>query len=171
MNFGQGWTEPTRRGVLAAAALAFLAGATVSGAAAAAENNTLDGKPPVGTISLEQFQAGYIASAGGGQGVLRFQGQAIPFSIGGVGVGGLGAAETNANGYVYGLKTLADFPGNYVQVRTGFAFGVFGGGDLTLKNDKGVTLKLKAKRKGLMLGFGGDVISITLNELKPANPR
>lgn len=158
-------TMPSRRGVALGLAMALTAAAvgTVAVPARAADD-TFEGKKPVGTISFKQFQAGYMASAGGGEGVLVFDGKKVPFSIGGLGVGGLGAAETEAQGYVYGLTNLSQFPGNYVQIRTGFAIGTFGSGDLTLRNKAGVILKLKAKRQGLMLGFGGDVIAITLKE-------
>ncbi|MQT11148.1 hypothetical protein [Segnochrobactrum spirostomi] len=156
---------PSRRRVASGLAAVMVAVAVAGGATLPARaDDTFEGKKPVGTISLKQFQAGYLASAGGGEGVLVFDGHKVPFSIGGLGVGGVGAAETEAEGYVYGLTNLAQFPGNYVQVRTGFAIGTFGGGDLTLRNKAGVVLKLKAHRKGLMLGFGGDVISVTLKE-------
>lgn len=157
-------TMPSRRAVASGMAAALMVVATGAAIVPARADDTFQGKKPVGTISFKQFQAGYLASAGGGEGVLEFEGKKVPFSIGGLGVGGLGAAETEAQGFVYGLKNLSQFPGNYVQFRTGFAIGTFGGGDLTLRNEAGVILKLKAKRKGLMLGFGGDVVSITLKE-------
>jgi len=163
MEFGN---HPSRRRVVTGALVAFsaLAGAVPPACA----DDTFNGMKPVGTISLKLLQAGYLASAGGGEGVLNFQGRFVPFSIGGLGVGGLGAAATEAEGEVYGLTSLSQFPGNYIQIRTGFVLGVLGRGDLTLRNKAGVVLRLKAHRKGLMLSFGGDVISITLNEA-PAN--
>ncbi len=44
----------------------------------------------------------------------------------------------------------------------GYAFGTASRGDLWLKNDAGVVLHLAAKRTGLMLSLGGDVILIKL---------
>jgi hypothetical protein len=48
-----------------------------------------------------------------------------------------------------------------VQGRYGFAFGDRSGGDLWLKNDKGVVLHLNAKLTGLMLSLGGDAVDIS----------
>jgi hypothetical protein len=122
---------------------------------------TVEGMLPSGTVEMHQVQAAYIASAGGGSGTLFFNGEAYPFSVGGVGIGGIGASTITAAGDVYGLTQLSQFPGAYVQGRYGFAFGDRSAGDLWLKNDKGVILHLNAKRTGLMLSLGGDAVDIS----------
>jgi hypothetical protein len=120
------------------------------------------GLTPDGTIDMQEVQVAYLASGGGGSGTLFYQGGAYPFSIGGLGVGGIGASTISATGEVYKLPSLTQFPGTYVQGRYGFALGDLSGGDLWLQNDAGVILHLKAKREGLMLSLGGDAIVITL---------
>ena len=122
---------------------------------------TVDGMTPSGTLEMHQVQAAYIASAGGGSGTLFFNGEAYPFNVGGVGIGGLGASTITAAGDVYGLTQLSQFTGAYVQGRYGFAFGDRSGGDLWLKNNNGVILHLNAKRTGLMLSLGGDAVVIS----------
>ncbi len=122
---------------------------------------TVDGMSPVGTVEMHQFQAAYIGSASGGGGTLFFNGQRYPFNIGGVGIGGIGASSINATGDVYGLTNVSQFAGSYAQGRYGFAIGETSRGDLWLKNDHGVVLHLNAKRTGLMLTLGGDVMVIS----------
>ncbi len=120
------------------------------------------GLTPDGTIDMQEVQVAYLASGGGGNGTLFYQGGVYPFTIGGLGVGGIGASTISASGEVYKLNSLARFPGAYVQGRYGFALGNRSGGDLWLQNDAGVILHLKAKREGLMLSLGGDAIVIAM---------
>jgi hypothetical protein len=135
-----------------------LAGCSGSGAGP----KTVDGMSPDATLVMHQVQAAYIGSANGGYGTLYYNGGAYPFDIGGLGIGGLGASTIDATGEVYGLKSLSQFAGSYVQGRYGFALGTTSRGDLWLKNNDGVVLHLDAKRTGLMLTLGGDVIVIHL---------
>ena len=113
------------------------------------------GLTPDGTIDMEQVQAAFLASGGGGKGTLFYRGGAYPFTIGGLGVSGIGVSTISAEGEVYKLGLLAQFPGAYAQGRYGFALGNLSGGDLWLQNEAGVILHLKAKREGLMLSLGG----------------
>ncbi len=123
---------------------------------------TVEGMQPVGTVDFNQVQAAYIGSVSGGTGTLFFRGHSYPFNVGGAGIGGIGASSVEATGDVYGLRNVADFSGAYAQGRYGFAIGNLSGGDLWLKNDKGVILHLHAKRTGLMLSLGGDAVVITM---------
>jgi hypothetical protein len=111
---------------------------------------------------MNQVQAAFIGSGGGGSGTLYYRGRSYPFAVGGLGIGGIGASTINASGDVYGLKSVIDFPGAYAQGRYGFAFGNSSGGDLWLQNEKGVIMHLKAKRSGLMLSLGGDAVVISM---------
>ena len=120
------------------------------------------GLTPDGTIDMQEVQVAYLASGGGGHGTLFYQGSAYPFTIGGLGVGGIGASTISAAGEVYKLNSLVQFPGAYAQGRYGFAIGDRSGGDLWLQNEAGVILHLKAKREGLMLSLGGDAIVISM---------
>ncbi len=104
----------------------------------------------------------YLASSGGGNGTLLYRGADYRFTIGGLGVGGIGASTISASGEVYKLNQLSQFPGAYAQARYGFALGNLSGGDLWMQNELGVILHLKAKREGLMLSLGGDAIVISM---------
>jgi hypothetical protein len=144
---------------LAVAALLPFAGCSSS------QNNdqqSLNGKTPDGTVEMNQVQAAFIGSGGGGSGSLNFRGRTYPFAVGGLGIGGIGASTINANGEVYGLNSLADFPGAYAQGRYGAVIGNASAGDLWLRNEKGVIMHLKAKRTGLMLSLGGDAVVISM---------
>ena len=158
------WRGLSRRSVTAggisAAMLAVLGGCSDSGPGAGPQ--TVSGMSPDATIDLHELQAAYLANANGGYGTLFFQGVAYPFNVGGGGIGGIGASSVSGNGEVYGLTSLSQFPGSYAQGSYGFAFGNRSAGDLWLKNENGVVLHLHAKRTGLMLSLGGDVIVITM---------
>ena len=145
--------------VFTAVALSLLSGCTGS---VKVGPQAVAGLTPDGTIDMQEVQVAYLASGGGGNGTLFYQGGVYPFTIGGLGVGGIGASTISASGEVYKLNSLAQFPGAYVQGRYGFAFGDRSGGDLWLQSEAGVILHLKAKREGLMLSLGGDAIAISM---------
>src|ERR1700733_2846348 len=126
------------------------------------DQQTVAGKQPDGTVEMNQVQAAFIGSGGGGSGTLYYRGQSYPFAVGGLGIGGIGASTINAQGEVYGLNRVSDFPGAYAQGRYGFVIGTASAGDLWLKNEKGVIMHLKAKRTGLMLSLGGDAVVISM---------
>ena len=116
--------------------------------------------PSTGTVRIEQVSAGFIASGEAGGGTLRFQGRSNPISVGGLGIGSIGASRTVATGTVYGLRKVSDFAGAYVQLKEGWAVGRQGGGNVYLRNDKGVTLRLATRRQGLQLSLGADGVLI-----------
>jgi hypothetical protein len=125
--------------------------------------DSLQGKPLSGSVRMTQVQAAYLGSGNAGGGVLYYQGHKYPFSVGGLGVGGIGVSKIEARGDVYGLQNVSDFAGSYVQGRFGFALGNASGGELWLKNGNGVVMRLVAKRQGLMLSLGGDAVVIRFN--------
>ncbi|HEX2940530.1 MAG TPA: hypothetical protein VHO91_05750 [Rhodopila sp.] len=108
------------------------------------------------------MQVAYIGSGGGGAGTLFFRGRRYPFTVGGVGIGGIGAASMEARGEVYKLRDVAQFPGAYAQGRYGYAFGTKSAGDLWLHNEAGVIMHLYAKRTALMLSLGWDAVVISM---------
>jgi len=118
---------------------------------------------PTGQISIEQVQVAFIGSGNLGGGTLQFEGKSHSFTVGGLGIGGIGISKIEATGTVYDLHQLADFPGAYGQARTGITIGDLGGGDLWLQNPKGVYIHLKAQRKGLALSLGVDGLIINLD--------
>jgi hypothetical protein len=151
----------TRRVILGLAFAALLPCAGCS-SSQNTDQQSLDGKQPDGTVDMNQVQAAFIGSAGGGSGTLNYRGQSYPFAVGGLGIGGIGASTINAQGEVYGLNRVSDFPGAYAQGRYGIVVGNASAGDLWLRNEKGVIMHLKAKRTGLMLSLGGDAVVISM---------
>ncbi len=120
------------------------------------------GLAPDGTVEMNEVQVAYIGSGGGGSGTLYYRGRSYPFTVAGLGVGGIGASTLDASGEVYKLRNISEFPGSYAQGRYGFALGSESGGDLWLQNEAGVIMHLKAKRTGLMLSLGGDAVIISM---------
>jgi hypothetical protein len=155
--------HPTRRGALLGllgAAGTVLAGGCTSRGAVGPE--AVAGKTPDGTVELSEVQVAYIGSGSSGRGVLHHRGRRYPFSIAGLGVGGMGASTIEASGEVYDLPDVARFPGTYGQARYGFALGSMSGGDLWMQNEAGVIMRLKARREGLMLSLGGDAMLVAM---------
>jgi len=113
-------------------------------------------------MSINQTQIACIGSAAVGGGTLFFRGRSYPFTINGLGVGGIGASKIKATGDVYQLARVSDLEGVYGQVRLGWALADQGNGRLWLQNDKGVVLRLRTKREGLMLAAGADAVRIQL---------
>ena len=120
------------------------------------------GLTPDATVDMEQVQVAYIGNAGGGNGTLFYQGIPYPFTVAGLGVGGIGASTVDAEGEVYKLHNLSQFAGSYAQASYGFVFGTKSAGDLWMQNEAGVIMHLKAKRTGLMLSLGGDAVVINM---------
>jgi len=127
-----------------------------------AEAQTAPAPRPVGRVSIDQTQLAFIGSAAVGGGTLVFRGRSYPFTINGLGIGGIGASKIKATGEVYQLARVSDLAGLYGQVRLGWALADQGNGRLWLQNDKGVVLRLRTKRKGLMLAAGADAVRIQL---------
>jgi hypothetical protein len=124
---------------------------------------TPDEKPSA-SITMEAVSAAFIGSGQGGEGTLFFRGQAYPFYVGGLGIGGIGASTITATGKVYRLDRLADFPGAYGQIRYGAVAGDLSAGQMWLKNPQGVIIHLDTERTGLMLSLGADGMVLTLKE-------
>ena len=70
-----------------------------------------EGQRPDGRVEMHEVQAAYIGSAGGGSGTLFYRGRSYPFTIAGLGVGGVGASTIDATGDVYDLPNVNLFPG------------------------------------------------------------
>jgi hypothetical protein len=152
------WRRPAAVLALGTAALLGFAGC------ANQSSVSLEGKPLSGYVRMTQVQAAYLGSGNAGTGVLKYKGGTYPFSVGGLGVGGIGVSKIEARGEVYGLQRLDDFAGAYAQARYGFALGTKSAGELWLQNRKGVVMHLKAKREGLMLSLGGDAVVIEMDQ-------
>ena len=157
------WTAPVTK-LTSLALLVSLAACAGGGTSqqAAGPPPTLEGKQPSGFVEMHEVQVAYIGNAGGGSGTLTYDGKTYPFKIAGLGVGGIGVSTVDAEGEVYDLKDLAEFPGAYAAGQYGAVAGTASIGDMWLKNEHDVILHLKAKREGLMLSVGADAIDIRL---------
>jgi hypothetical protein len=143
---------------LAALGLIFLAGCNTG------DSSSLEGRTPDGTVTMNMVQAAFIGSGSGGTGTLLFRGRPYTFTIGGAGIGGIGASTVQAEGEVYGLTDVAQFPGTYARGRVGLAVGNMSAGQLWLQNGNGVIMHLQASRQGLILSLGADAVVVTLNQ-------
>lgn len=126
-------------------------------------------KKPSATIEIQLVE---MSSQAGGQkdgGNLQFQGGTYPFKIRGLGVGGavatmLGVSSLDAQGKVYDLKDVKDFPGTYLEARTEWVTGEKGADKLWIKNQKGVVISIEGEKKGLYLSSGSDGVVITMGQ-------
>jgi hypothetical protein len=64
---------------------------------------------------MHEVQAAFIGSGGGGNGTLYYRGKAFPFTVAGLGIGGIGASTIDAEGDVYELRNVTDLAGAYVE--------------------------------------------------------
>ena len=115
---------------------------------------------PSATVEIQQTQIAFIGSGNLGGGKLFFKGKTYKFTIGGLGIGGIGITTMTATGNVYNLKEVSQFAGTYAQGRVGVTVGSSDNGGLWLQNESGVVMQLKAKREGVALSLGGDAIYI-----------
>jgi hypothetical protein len=148
-----------KRLLIVAAAVVVVAGCATS---VKVGPEAVAGQIPDGTVEMNQVQAAFIGNAGGGTGTLHFRGHAYQFTVGGLGIGGIGVSTIDADGEVYKLHGLSQFPGAYGQAQYGYALGNKSAGDLWLENEAGVIMHLKARRTGLMLSLGGDGVVISM---------
>jgi hypothetical protein len=73
------------------------------GTASQAGAQTSPSPQPSGRVSIQQVQMAFIGSAAVGGGKLYFRGRSYPFTINGLGVGGIGASRLEASRQVYQL--------------------------------------------------------------------
>lgn len=115
---------------------------------------------PSGTVTIDQTQFGLIIGGNVGGGELTFDGKTHKFQLGGLSLGAnIGVSKLAGKGEVYNLKSLEDFPGNYVT--TGGQVALGGGvGGMQLQNAKGVILRLDATTEGLQFNVGAGGVNI-----------
>jgi hypothetical protein len=123
-----------------------------------------------GHVTMHIGRGAMLISVTGGRGVLTFQGREYPFSMGGMGFGLLGVTAVDAEGEVYNMKSVEDFPGAYAQGSADWTAGS-GQGVLWLTNTKGVSMKLHSSTKGVSLAVGGEGLVIRMGGGKPTDSR
>ncbi len=96
-----------------------------------------------------------------GRGTLSYQGKEYAFCIRGLAVGEVGAADIDAQGVIFHMSSLEDFPGKYSAVSLGAAM-IKGESTALLKNHRGVTMQLDSRVTGLRFNISASGVKITL---------
>jgi hypothetical protein len=117
--------------------------------------------PSKGTVSIEITGIAAGVGVSWGSGTLSYEGKRYPFRIQGLSVGDLGISTARAVGTVYNLKSVADFPGNYMAVGAGVT--VAGGmAGQTMQNQRGVVMDLYSTTQGVQLTIGPQGFNIEM---------
>jgi hypothetical protein len=147
-------------------AVTAMACALLSGAALAdssAQSGAVVSGAPDATVELS---GGAVAAGIGfewGHGDIVYQGEKHRFSLSGLSIVDVGAANITGSGVVYNLHNLQDLNGNFVAATAGLT--VAGGGEADyLRNEKGVVIKLLATSKGLRFNLSGNGMKIKLQD-------
>ena len=115
---------------------------------------------PSGKVEITAITIAAGFGATWGDGTLTLQdGSTHKFSMENVKVVGAGLSTVEAEGNVYNLKRIQDFEGSYYTVgEVGMAIG-FGVSGLTMKNENGVVINLKATQVGINFTLGLGVMA------------
>ena len=107
-----------------------------------------EGTKPDATIDIAGNTGGVGVGFTEAKGTLHYEGKSYPVQMQGVSVGQVGVSSIAATGEVFNLKQRQDFDGNYTAASAGVA--VAGGGtETTMKNHKGVVIKLRGTNEGV----------------------
>jgi len=131
-------------------------------AASAGAARAQDGRPDA-RLEFTSTAYGFLVGVNKGQGKLIFKERQYLFSVSSVKFGTLGFTRVDAEGQVYRLRDIADFPGRYYAAEGAFTVGQ-GGGSAVLRNEKGVMLYLQNAQQGIELTLGGGGIDIKFAE-------
>ncbi|MGD9191733.1 MAG: hypothetical protein PVH58_07410 [Desulfobacterales bacterium] len=148
--------------ILLIVAVAFGCSST-NGSKSTTATKSQTGEWPSGSIHFEEWQFMAMLAGNKGHGTLGYNGKTYKFKVTGMGAGGYGVDKLSATGEVYRLKDIADFPGNYSELRGGIVLGK-GIGGLYIRNDKGVAIKLKTHAEGVALSIGVQGLTIQMVE-------
>ena len=106
---------------------------------------------PSGTISIKLNSASALMGASWGQAVLTFQGRTHLFRVRGLKVMSVGIRRLSLRGDVYNLNNINDLSGTYQKADPAGLTFIVGERGLVIRNDRGVTINLVARQKGLNL--------------------
>jgi hypothetical protein len=118
---------------------------------------------PSATLTLEAKSVAAGVGWTWGSGVLDYGGRKHRFKVEGLAVNAAGVERVEAKGYVYHLKRLSDFPGNYTAVEASGAAGA-GAGIATMRNQNGVRITLHSTSQGVAAQAGPESMKITLEK-------
>jgi hypothetical protein len=114
-----------------------------------------------GTIEVSGGGVALGVGIGWGKGTLTYRGQKYPLKTSGLSVVDIGASGYSGTGVVTNLKQVSDIEGTYQAVSLGAT--VAGGGSVsTMKNEKGVVIKLNATSRGLRFEAAPKGIKVSL---------
>ena len=117
---------------------------------------------PSGTVEFTTTTIAALFGGSRGDGTLTLQdGTKHKLSVENVKIFAVGVSVVETTGTVYNLKRLQDFEGDYVEYEAAIAIGG-GVSGMTLRNEQGVIINLRATQLGvnLSLGFGGMYIRV-----------
>jgi hypothetical protein len=139
-------------------------GLVASGVALATGALLIPAEAATGAIAIKIFSAGFIIGATGGSGLLTFEGNHYPLSVGGISAGAtIGASGTELIGTAYHLHSPADIQGVYSSIGAG---GSIAGGRSAaqLSNARGVVLRLRGRQVGFMFSVDLSGMQISLRQ-------
>jgi hypothetical protein len=128
---------------------------------AAAKHAAHRGPRADGTVRIESKSVSVGIGYSWGNGVLAFRGRRYPFKISGLAINAVGAAKSDATGYVYNLKRVSDFEGTYTAIESGGALGG-GKGIASMKNANDVRMTLHSTSQGVEAKAAPEGVKITL---------
>jgi hypothetical protein len=113
-----------------------------------------------GTVQLSILKGGWVIGASAGNGTLTLGGVNYPLAVGGLSAGLVfGGSATDFRGTVSNIRTPSDINGVYTAIGAG-AVAAGGARVMTLRNARGVTLRLQGAQVGLMVNL--DLSGMTL---------
>ncbi len=117
-------------------------------------------KQPVGQVSIDETQFGFIVGGSVGQGELTFDGQKHAFKLEGVSLGAnIGVSKFAATGDVYDMTSLEQFEGIYAKATGSVTLGG-GKGGMILQNQNGVMMRLDGTTQGLQFNVGTSGVTV-----------
>ena len=96
-------------------------------------------------------------------GTLRYNGNSYPVQMKGLSLAQVGASNIKATGEVYHLSNVQDVNGTYASASAGATL-VDGHTETTMKNDKGVVIKMHATTSGVDLRLAAEGVWLTLSQ-------
>lgn len=98
-----------------------------------------------------------------GHGTLIYKGKEYRVSVSGLSLGKVGITKVTASGDVYHLKSLEDFSGNYTSAQADITLAG-GHSGVTMKNQNGVVIVVRATSKGVDLTIGASGVDMKLKK-------
>ncbi len=118
---------------------------------------------PDGTLEFVANSAALGVGFSWGNGTLTYHGKVYPIQAKGFALGSVGFSSVMGKGKVYNLKNLSDFDGTYAGAGANLTI-LAGGGDVVLKNAKGVELRLSTDTQGAQISIASGGVTFMVNK-------